>query len=236
MFPLPSYYHFIIKKAHSFVLFLALNSIIDPSMFFLSGSLRPVPQHILKIDRESDMAVKLAIVCHSYLLCEGLKKLLEGEEGIDIIGIFDEGIDLKDIVRLNPDIILADFNIFSGLPEDFAIDNQLKILLLGVNSIIENVQISGMISRGLVGILPPGADSGLLKNAIKAISSGELWLNRKTMKSILFRNGLLEKGVYFTRKEREIVSLICLGCRNKEIAQKLNISEQTVKFPLQSDL
>jgi hypothetical protein len=31
MFPLPSYHHFIIKKAHSFVLFLALNSIIDPN-------------------------------------------------------------------------------------------------------------------------------------------------------------------------------------------------------------
>lgn len=176
------------------------------------------------------MVVKLAVVCHSYLLCEGLKKLLESEKGIDIIGIFDEGTDLKDIVRLNPDIILADFNIFSGLPEDFAIDNQLKILLLGISSIIENVQISGMISRGLVGILPLDTDSGLLKKALKAVSSGELWIERKTMKSILFRKGLLEKGVYFTRKEREIVSLICQqGCRNKEIAQKLNISEQTVK-------
>jgi DNA-binding NarL/FixJ family response regulator len=39
----------------------------------------------------------------------------------------------------------------------------------------------------------------------------------------------MEKKIDLTKKEKEIVSLICNGCRNKEIAQRLDISEQTVK-------
>ncbi|MEW6001487.1 MAG: response regulator transcription factor [Nitrospirota bacterium] len=177
------------------------------------------------------MALKLAIGCHSYLLGEGLKKLLKDEESIDIIGIFDEGIDLKDIIKLNPDVILADFNIFRGFPEDFAINNRLKILLISDRSWLSaaDKQIPELISRGVVGILPPSADSALLKKAISAVYSGELWIDRKTVKVILSSRGSFEKRVNLTRKEREIVALICQGYRNKEIAQKLSISEQTVK-------
>jgi DNA-binding NarL/FixJ family response regulator len=39
----------------------------------------------------------------------------------------------------------------------------------------------------------------------------------------------MEKKIDLSKKEKEIVSLICHGCRNKEIAQRLDISEQTVK-------
>ncbi|MEW6216006.1 MAG: response regulator transcription factor [Nitrospirota bacterium] len=178
------------------------------------------------------MAIKLAIGCHSYLFGEGLKRLFEDESEIDVIGIFNEGTDLKEIVKLNPDLILTDLNISLGFPEDFAIDNQVKILLIGDRTTwhsIEDKQIVELVSRGVVGILPPGADSGLLKKAVKAVSSGELWIDRKTIKTILSSRSLLEKKVNLTRREKEIVSHICHGYRNKEIAQKLNISEQTVK-------
>lgn len=177
------------------------------------------------------MPVKLVIGCRSYLFGEGLKKLLEDDRDVNTIGIFNEGMDLKEIVKLNPDLILADFNIFYGLPEDFAIDKQIKILLIGDRTwpSITDKQIPELCSRGVVGILPPGTDSGLLKKALKAVSSGELWIDRKTIKNILSHKSLLENKVNLTGKEREIVSLICQGYRNKEVAQKLNISEQTVK-------
>jgi len=177
------------------------------------------------------MPINLLIGCHSYLFGEGLKKLLEDDMDVNTIGIFNEGIDLKEITKLNPDLILADFNIFSGLPEDFVIDKQIKILLIGNRawSSITDKRIPKLISRGVVGILPPGTDSRLLKKALKAVSSGELWIGHKTIKDILSPKGLIEKKVNLTNKEKEIVSLICQGYRNKEIAQKLNISEQTVK-------
>jgi DNA-binding NarL/FixJ family response regulator len=176
------------------------------------------------------MTIRIAIGCHSYVLGEGLKKLFKDDEGTDIIGIFDEGIDLKEIIKLQPDIILADLKIFRTFPESVLIDN-VKILLISDDSWISEVekQLPELLLRGVCGILPPDADSEMLKKAVKIIYSGELWLDRKLLKNILYHVTNMEKRIDLTKKEKEIVSLICNGCRNKEIAQRLDISEQTVK-------
>jgi DNA-binding NarL/FixJ family response regulator len=176
------------------------------------------------------MTIRIAIGCHSYVLGEGLKKLFKDDEGTDIIGIFDEGVDLKEIIKLRPDIILADLKIFRTFPESVPTDN-VKILLISDDSWISEVekQLPELLLRGVCGILPPDADSDMLKKAVKIIYSGELWLDRKLLKNILYNVTSMEKKIDLTKKEKEIVSLICHGCRNKEIAQRLDISEQTVK-------
>jgi DNA-binding NarL/FixJ family response regulator len=176
--------------------------------------------------------IRLAIGCSSYLFGEGLKKLLEGEKGIQHIGILNDGADFKEIVKMEPDIAILDFNIFATLPKDLSESTKIKMLLLGESGMHagSDRKILNLISNGVVGLVPPGADSFLLKKAIKVVSSGELWLDRKTLSNILTRNGLssIEK-VNLTKAERGVVSLICGGFRNKEIANKLEISEKTVK-------
>jgi len=178
------------------------------------------------------MPIKLAIGCQNYLFGEGLKKLLEDETDIEVIGIFNEGVDFKEIIKMEPDITLLDFDIFSTLPEEFANETQIKILLIGERTLYSasNRRIADLVSKGIAGFLPSGADLYLLKKAVKAVSSGELWLDRKTMSNILSHESLSKRGkVKLTEAEKGIVSLICQGYRNKEIAQKLNVSEQTVK-------
>lgn len=179
----------------------------------------------------SGIPIKLVLGSCTYLFSEGLKKLLEDDRDINVIGIFTEGIDLKEIVKLNPDIIIADFDIFRNFPEEFTIDTQLKILLMVDWPWLYSAdkQVPKLVSRGVVGILPPGVDSDLLKKAVKAVFSGELWIDRKTIKDVLSSATFSERRVILSEREREIVSLICQGYRNKEIAKKLNISEQTVK-------
>ncbi len=177
------------------------------------------------------MPIKVAIGCYSYLFGEGIKRLLEDEREIDVIGIFNEGTDFNEILKIKPDVALLDFNIFRDLTEDFANETQIKILIIGNKTLYSTSdrRIADLVSKGVAGILPPGADSYLLKKATKAISSGELWLDRKTMRNILSYESFSKKEVKLTEAEKEIVSLICQGYRNKEIAQKLRVSEQTVK-------
>ncbi len=177
------------------------------------------------------MPIKVAIGCYNYLFGEGIKRLLEDEREIDVIGIFNEGADFKEIIKIKPDVTLLDFHIFRDLPEDFANETPVKILILGNKALysVSDRRIADLVSKGVAGILPPGADSYLLKKATKAISSGELWLDRKTMRNILSYESFSKREVKLTEAEKEIVSLICQGYRNKEIAQKLHISEQTVK-------
>lgn len=185
------------------------------------------------------MPIKLAICCCSYIFAEGLKKLLEEERGINIVGVFNIGrnlgTDLKDVIKLNPDVILsdysADFNILLNIPESFLEENRLRILLIGDRSLrfLADKHLKDLITKGVVGILPPSADSDLLKKALRAVIAGELWLDRNTLRKLLTSMREHEKNVNLARREREIVYHICQGYRNKEIAQKLNISEQTVK-------
>jgi DNA-binding NarL/FixJ family response regulator len=183
------------------------------------------------VSQKRIMPIKVAIGCYNYLFGEGIKRLLEDEREIDVIGIFNEGADFKEIIKIKPDVALLDFHIFRDLPEDFADDTQVKILILGNKALysVSDRRIADLVSKGVAGILPPGADSYLLKKATKAISSGELWLDRKTMRNILSYESFSKREVKLTEAEKEIVSLICQGYRNKEIAQKLHISEQTVK-------
>jgi two-component system, NarL family, nitrate/nitrite response regulator NarL len=177
------------------------------------------------------MPIQVAIGSYNYLFGAGVKKLLEGERDIHVVGIFDEETDVEEIAKMNPSIVLLDFTMFQGLAE-LSGDSKIKILLFidRKTYLVSEKRVSHLITKGVVGILPPGADPDLLKKAIRAIHSGELWLDRKTMSSILSQDNSIQKNeIKLTKSEKEIVSLICQGLRNKEIALKLRISEQTVK-------
>jgi len=182
--------------------------------------------------QKSNTPIRLTIGCSSYLLGEGLKKLLERDRGIEVIGIFNEGGDFREIIKMRPDIAILDFTIFANLPKDLTGDSKPKMLIIGHRGmcVVSDRRMLNLISKGIVGILPPGADSFLLKKAIKAVSSGELWLDRKTLSNIVCNDGHSKSGeVGLTKTEKKVVSLICDGLRNKEIARKLVISEKTVK-------
>jgi DNA-binding NarL/FixJ family response regulator len=177
------------------------------------------------------MTIRIAIGCHSYLLGEGLKRLFKHDDAVEVVGIFDEGIDVREIVKLEPDIILTDFKIFRSFPQDFLENNQIKIIIISDGAWLrENEsQIPELIFRGVAGIMTPESDAESLREAVKVVFSGELWLDRKLIKNLLSNMRNFDKKIDLTKKEREIVSLICHGHRNKEIAQRLDISEQTVK-------
>jgi len=178
------------------------------------------------------MPIELAIGCSNNLLGEALKKLFTGDKGVHIVGIYNSGADLCEVAKTNLDLLLLDMHTFQSLPKEFSPHPQNKILLLGrtpSNSSLPQ-ELEDLIARGVVGILPSDADLNTLKKAVRSVSAGEFWLERKVVGQILSHAaaGKREKEK-LTGAEREVASLICLGYRNKEIAKKLNTSEQTVK-------
>ncbi len=149
------------------------------------------------------MKIRIVIGCHSYLLGEGIKRLLKDDEGVEIIGIFDEGGDVEEILKLEPDLVLVDHKIFRTLPET-ALNNRVKILLIGDSSWTPESErkIPDMIMKGVYGILSSDADSKILKEAIRVAHAGELWLDRKIIKNILCRINHEEKGIDLTKKRK----------------------------------
>lgn len=167
-----------------------------------------------------------------------MKKLIEDDDDIHVVGIFSGNgsvSDIENMLKLNPDILVTDFNanfnLVLNLPSDILAANKLKILMIGDRNMgfFADKDMKDLIARGIVGILPPSADSDLLKKAIKSVSTGELWLDRSTLMKLFSSIKEQGKSLSLAKREREIVFHICQGYRNREIAQKLNISEQTVK-------
>jgi len=178
------------------------------------------------------MAVRVVVGCYNRFVAEALRRLLTSEREISVIGVFSGEMDSKEFFQLKPDVMLLGSKIFQAVPENFNPAPRTKILLIGDHSLNPPPPqwLDEFICRGGAGILSPEADVPTLKKALVAISRGEIWLDRKTMSGILSRqaDGRRE-GAKLTDTEKEVTALICLGCRNKEIARKLKVSEQTVK-------
>jgi len=128
------------------------------------------------------------------------------------------------------DIIVTDYSTL--LSERFA--NRFpgaSIVLLdtGLSAVKKRVALMFFMVRG---IIPPNATPELFVKALKKVKDGDLWIDHATAEELLTnsRNGMMSGKIRgLTRREREIIPLVCRGMKNKEIATTMGISVPTVK-------
>lgn len=181
------------------------------------------------------MPIKTAVALSNALFSEGVKKLLEGSEEIRVVEILKPGVSpYRAIEAVKPDIILVDFTTLYNVFGDAGPAHNLRFILIDTCCGEENI-ISAIITRGLKGVLMGNSTASLLKKAIRAVAGGEIWLDKLNVKNLLTGLHALKKNNKAALSEREwgVVSLVGQGYRNREIAEKLCISEPTVKTHLQ---
>ncbi len=173
--------------------------------------------------------MNILISLSNRLMSEALHEFFKKEqEGYQIL-VADKG---NTAVNFRPDVILVDFNsinqkLFSHYPET-------KVILIDTGLKQEDI-IATLLSYKIRGVLSTHADIRLVKKALKVITEGEIWIDNSTVKEFLLNAGLISKTGKingFTEREKEIIREVCQGHRNKEIASRLFISEQTVKAHL----
>lgn len=178
------------------------------------------------------MSVNLVIFGRTYLFAEGVARLLGDFVNFQILGLACEDDAMRALLKKNHiDIIVTDQPECCSLLGSATGKGQPKVLLLSdtdKNPLLYE-ELREMINRGLAGIMPKTGDSQLLKKAILKLQSGELWIDHKTIGSILANFNQEQKKISLTKKEKEILKYVCSGESNKSIAEKLCISEQTVK-------
>lgn len=176
------------------------------------------------------------------LFRQGIKKLLELEPDINIVGEAGSGEELLGMLKkAGPDVILMDI----GMPKMDGVTAAYKTkkILPHANIIILTVyedepHIFQAIKAGAIGYLLKDVSIGEVIEAIRKVHKGEALLQPVIAAKVLKEFAMLDKksikqGDKFysdlTEREKEILRLIALGGTNKEIAQKLGISEKTVK-------
>lgn len=177
------------------------------------------------------MPIKLMICCQSLLLAEGLEKLLADSAQMVVAGVTCRPEEIRSLLKGAPDVIVCDHTTCEYLFVKHPPTNGTKVLLLAnqENGPFNYLDLQDMVSRGLAGIMPFDSNSNLLKKAILKLHAGELWIDHKTMSQALTNKNEERSKVRLTKKEIEVLHHICAGETNKNIATKLNISEQTVK-------
>jgi DNA-binding NarL/FixJ family response regulator len=179
--------------------------------------------------------MNILINLSNHLISEALSDFLKKEQdGYQVFVATNNGSAFNKLGADNfrPDIILVDFNninqkLFSQYPAS-------KVILIDTGLKQEDI-ITTLLSYKFSGVLSAHTDIRLFRKALKVVSEGQIWIDNSTIKAFLHSAGLISKtgkinGI--TEKEKEIIEHISQGYRNKEIAQRLNISEQTVKAHL----
>jgi len=170
--------------------------------------------------------IQVLISNRIYLYAKGLKRLLDAVGGFRVIGLACEEGDLMTLEEMTPDIILSDVASFP-----LVADRGVKILLIwdSPRAVPPFGDLKSMVEQGLSGILDARLDPSLLRKAIETVYAGELWFDHKIISDTLCATRDEGRKIAVSRREAEILQHICDGCSNKEIADKLCISEQTVK-------
>lgn len=176
------------------------------------------------------------------LLRDALRRLLESEPGMEVVGeAADVGHVIESARTLQPDIILLDLAMPGGSGLD-AIEPLLqqspdsRIIVLSAS--ISREQVVKAMQAGARGIALKECTSGDLMDGIRLVTEGRYWVAGDCMNSLveairdeaaLDAPARKSKDFGLTRRELEIVGLVVAGYSNPEIARKCAISEQTVK-------
>lgn len=191
---------------------------------------------------ESRKDIHVLIADDHTLFRETLKKMLDSEKGFLIVGEAGDGEETLKLVRqLQPDILLLDWKLprLSGLDLLQSLSDlgtKMRIILLTAN--IEQNQIPQAFHLGARGLVLKESGVEVLFDSMRCVIAGQYWIFGERHKSFEQTMSKLPKSApeikqppkfTLTQQELKIVAAVASGITNKEIAQQLSISVQTVK-------
>ncbi len=188
--------------------------------------------------REKLKKIRILIADDHPIFRDGLRKLLSLEEDFQVIGEAEDGKEAVEMVqKLVPDILLLDLKMpnLSGIGALEALGDKNKATRVIVLTASEDeAAVVQAMRMGTAGIVLKQTATDLLIKSIRKVYDGEIWLDSRMTTAVMkeFSQPVPVREpvkTVLSAREREVVALVCQGFRNKEIAEKMFISEQTVK-------
>ena len=180
----------------------------------------------------------IIIVDDHLIFRQGLKSILESENITNVIGEASNGIEFIDLLAHHrPDVVLMDIDMphmngIEATEKALQLMPELKIIVFSMFS--EEEYYSKMIDRGVKGFILKTCGINELEIAIQNVMMGESYFSNELLRKIVsnygrFINPNSTQQDKLTRREIDVLKLICVGLTNEEIADKLYISPKTVK-------
>lgn len=175
---------------------------------------------------------------------EMLKIALPRTGDIEVVGEAGDGQELANVLyRIHPDVVLLDYKMpyvrdFAALVRDLRRDYAETEIVVLSGFASEDIAMRAAEGGARGYVLKSTRLSGVA-DAIRAVAGGGIWIDPELPRRVfdVFQraagSGTQATGLAdLTRREREVLASVAEGISNQEIAQKLCISEQTVKTHL----
>jgi two-component system, NarL family, nitrate/nitrite response regulator NarL len=187
----------------------------------------------------SRSTIKILIADDHAIFRDGLRKLLDSEEEITVIGEARNGAEcMRMLGKLKPDILLLDLRMPDT--DGFAVLEQVNCDTIPTRVIVltaaeDDRDLVRAMRLGARGVVLKESAIDLLVKSIYRVHAGEIWLDSRmtaevvNVSSASSASGERSGKPLLSKREMEVVQLVAEGFQNVEIGKKLLIRKQTVK-------
>jgi DNA-binding NarL/FixJ family response regulator len=196
--------------------------------------------------------IRVLIVSDSHIMRSGLRRILESHAGIRVLGdVSVEMASAVEILRQHPDLVLIDLDprgadalgfiettqktskVSAVLVLSDLADHELarKALALGAAGVVLKIQPPTVLIAAIQDLCPPYSLGSMPKSLATEAKQSK---NQKSLNTYTADAEGTRKIQSLTTRELEVIRLIALGLKNKDIANRLSISDITVRHHLTS--
>jgi two-component system, NarL family, response regulator LiaR len=186
------------------------------------------------------MPIRVLIADDHEVVRQGLRTFLEIDPELEVVGEAADGREAVRLAhRLRPDVVLMDLLMpeLDGIAATQLIRQELPDTeVMALTSVLEDASVVGAVRAGAIGYLLKDTRAKELRQAIKAAAAGQVQLSPEAAARLMREVVAPERPEVLSERETDVLRLLAHGLANKEIAQRLSITEKTVKTHVSSIL